>query len=216
MENNNAKNYVEENVYGNVKVVRDSNYQWGVVDLNDNIIVPFGKYAWIDGFNQGLARVRTAGQTISPKQVLMNIDDTLSDENGEVNATITRDALVQYLNKRRKKFPEQFAKWGIINEAGEEVLPVENDEVWNFFGKGRWSTKVKKDDKEWEVYFCDLNPELPDHRRTMSVDDNYDSCDYEEHYEEFAGTYAQDYAGFSDEDISDIFDGDLDAYWNID
>ena len=49
-------------------------------------------------------------------------------------------------------------------------------------------------------------------------DDDY-SCDDDdrcEHYEEFAGTYAQDVAGYSDEDIYDAFDGDPEAYWNID
>lgn len=38
----------------------------------------------------------------------------------------------------------------------------------------------------------------------------------EEHYEEYAGSYAQDVMGFSDEQIDDIFEGDPDAYWNID
>ena len=38
-----------------------------------------------------------------------------------------------------------------------------------------------------------------------------DWCD-----DEFAGTYVHDEAGYSDEDIWDIFDGEPDAYWNID
>lgn len=52
------KNIVENN-YGEVTVVRNSDYEWGVVDNEENIIVPFGKYGWIDGFDNGLARVRT-------------------------------------------------------------------------------------------------------------------------------------------------------------
>ncbi len=42
---------------------------------------------------------------------------------------------------------------------------------------------------------------------------------YEEDYEyesEYAGTYAHDVAGYSDAEINDAFDGDPDAYWNID
>ena len=31
------------------------------LDHKGNEIVPFGKYDWIDGFDQGLARVRTTG-----------------------------------------------------------------------------------------------------------------------------------------------------------
>lgn len=34
--------------------------------------------------------------------------------------------------------------------------------------------------------------------------------------DEYAGTYAHDVAGYSDEDIDTIFDGEPDAYWNID
>ena len=32
----------------------------------------------------------------------------------------------------------------------------------------------------------------------------------------YAGTYAQDIAGFSDDVIDDVFEGDPEAYWNID
>lgn len=35
-------------------------------------------------------------------------------------------------------------------------------------------------------------------------------------FAEYAGYYAQDVMGYSDEEIDDIFDGDPDAYWNID
>ena len=35
-------------------------------------------------------------------------------------------------------------------------------------------------------------------------------------YERYNGTYAQDVAGFSDQDIDDAFDGEPEAYWNID
>ena len=40
--------------------------------------------------------------------------------------------------------------------------------------------------------------------------------DYDEYEDEYAGTYAHDVEGFSDDDIDTIFDGDPDAYWNID
>lgn len=39
-------------------------------------------------------------------------------------------------------------KWGIINEKGEVVLPLEYDSVWKFYGKPELqSTKVVKDNK---------------------------------------------------------------------
>lgn len=50
-------------------------------------------------------------------------------------------------------------------------------------------------------------------------DGDYDdySHDYEEPtYDRYNGSYAQDEMGYSDDDIDTIFDGDPDAYWNID
>jgi hypothetical protein len=35
-------------------------------------------------------------------------------------------------------------------------------------------------------------------------------------YKEYRGSYAQDEMGFSDQTISDAFEGDADNYWNID
>lgn len=35
-------------------------------------------------------------------------------------------------------------------------------------------------------------------------------------YDRYSGSYAQDEAGYSDDDIDTIFDGDPSAYWNVD
>ena len=36
------------------------------------------------------------------------------------------------------------------------------------------------------------------------------------HFADFNGSYAQEVEGYADEDIYDSFDGEPDAYWNID
>lgn len=43
-----------------------------------------------------------------------------------------------------------------------------------------------------------------------------DSCDERPTYGKYAGSYAQDYEGLSDNFIDDVLDGFEDAYWNID
>ena len=49
------------------------------------------------------------------------------------------------------------------------------------------------------------------------LDQDYDSYEMEEStYERYNGSYAQDVEGWSDQDIDEVFDGDPDAYWNID
>lgn len=51
-------------------------------------------------------------------------------------------------------------------------------------------------------------------REEMDSDDFNDS--YGNTYGKYSGTYAQDVAGYSDDVIDDAFDGNPDAYWNID
>ena len=130
--------HLNENTIGEVNVLMDDMYQWGVIDNNGNIIVPFGKYDWIDCFDQGLARVNIR-----------------MPQEGNRYATVK--------------------KWGIINERGEEVLPLIYDEIWNFYGKNRYSTKAVLDEEEYNIYFHDLNPELPVRglRRTYTRRHNY-------------------------------------------
>lgn len=44
----------------------------------------------------------------------------------------------------------------------------------------------------------------------------FDISEEPHHYLRYAGSYAQDNMGYSDEDIDTIFDGEPEAYWNID
>nr|WP_297654907.1 phosphoribosyltransferase [uncultured Prevotella sp.] len=65
----------------------------------------------------------------------------------------------------------------------------------------------------------------PDYNPCFDPGDYYESDDdfnpaecYEEEqtYDCYNGSYAQDVEGWSDQDIDEVFDGDPDAYWNID
>lgn len=106
-------------------------------------------------------------------------------------------------------------KWGIIDVTGKEVLSPIYDAIWNFYGKNRYSTKVIREGISKDVYFCDLNPNLPD-ERPYRVNRSYYRSRYGCSYGEYEGTYAQDVMGYSDEAINDAFEGDPEAYWNID
>ena len=103
-------------------------------------------------------------------------------------------------------------KCGMIDETGNEVLPVEYDEIWNFYGKNRNSTRIVKDDETKKNSLLSLLPKTNEEDEPIyDFDDDYDY-----HYGEYAGSYAQDVMRYSDETIGDAFDGDPDAYWNID
>ena len=165
----------------------NKDYKYGVINALGEEIVPFGTYDWIDGFDRGLARVKI-GRTSSN---LANNDN----------------------------------KWGLIDEQGSVVLPVEYKAIWNFYGKSQYSSIiVTKEDgmntilKDFLVAKGKIGGcnEYNCHSHKSHDDECYGDNNRSEHYEEFADTYAQDVAGYSDEDIYDAFDGDPDAYWNID
>lgn len=103
-------------------------------------------------------------------------------------------------------------KCGIIDMDGNIVLPIEYDQVWTFYKRTdlQYTTIQKKGEPDDRFYFFTPNHKQPSKPNHLPNDRE------ERHYVEFAGTYAQDYAGFSDEDIYDAFDGDPEAYWNID
>lgn len=102
-----------------IYTVENIKYQHGVVDVNGNIIVPFGKYDWIDGFTNGFARVKKG------------------------------KASSNYINNGNK--------WGIIDENGNEVLPVENDSIWNFYNKPQHDIKIENKGTTYSVKFSKLS-----------------------------------------------------------
>lgn len=166
-------------------VVRIIGKGYAVVNADNEVVVPFGKYNYIDGFDQGYARVKLGTTTNGLK------------DSGSL--------------------------WGIINEQGEEVLEPKYSNIWNFYDKSRFDTRVEEDGK---VYEFDLSRGklFPDgHRKALGADmeremenDHLLQKYRERTYDEYAGTYAQDEMGLSDQDIDDAFDGDPDACWNID
>lgn len=48
------------------------------------------------------------------------------------------------------------------------------------------------------------------------MEDDYYYEEDERTYDNYNGSYAQDVEDWSDQDIDDVFEGDPDAYWNID
>lgn len=106
-------------------------------------------------------------------------------------------------------------KWGLINENGDEVLPIEYDDMWSFYGKNRATVRVVKGDVAQNIVLSEILGVVED-QKNGSFSNNYYVDDYGSSYGEYADSYAQDVEGYSDDVIDDAFDGDPDAYWNID
>lgn len=74
------------------------------------------------------------------------------------------------------------------------------------------NNSVNLTEEEYTVYSEKLLEDLTSDQVNRSGYDYYE----EETYYQYRGSYAQDVAGWSDQDIDDAFEGDPDAYWNID
>lgn len=105
-------------------------------------------------------------------------------------------------------------KWGLIDETGKEILPVMYDYIWPFYCRNRFSTKLVKGDFTQNIVLSNLLNRSETHHKDSN--DYSEQNDYGTHYGEYAGYYAQDVEGYSDDVIDDAFEGDPDAYWNID
>lgn len=152
--------------------IQREDYSYGVININGEEIIPFGKYHWIDGFYRGFARVKKGGVS----------NGNVGNEN----------------------------KWGVINESGEEVVPCIYSNIWNFYEKD-YETIIVEDEKCRKYISFDslvekIEPKWPP----------YDTYEERPTYNEYNGSYAQDVMGYSDQVIDDVFEGDPDAYWNID
>lgn len=102
---------------------------------------------------------------------------------------------------------------GVINEQGEVILECNERHIMPFYGRyarqySQYLEKAlkKENPQAYIKYFGKNKGECE-----MDCDDDYGT-----HYGGYSGTYAQDVAGYSDEIINDAFEGDPDAYWNID
>ncbi len=155
--------------------IQRKDYKYGVINLDGEEIIPFGKYGFIDGFYKGLARIK--------------------------------------INKYPNEPFGNGVRWGIINEHGEEVMPCIHNSIWNFYNKNYKSIIVVDNGSQKYIPFNSL---LNNSDNYSSVDYQYNSWDEYETYNEYNGSYAQDVMGYSDQAIGDAFDGDPDAYWNID
>lgn len=97
-----------------------------------------------------------------------------------------------------------------FDDDGEGILfPGDSKSIDTTNEIGEWNDKMSVEYSEYQ---------LPDYYN--DIDDDYDNNHYDSSenrtYGRYAGSYAQDEMGYSDDDIDTLFDGDPSAYWNID
>ncbi len=90
----------------------------------------------------------------------------------------------------------------------EDIIPESRDSELDFFADDESDGEEDWEDDEEDYFDYSFQNNWDDY-------DDYNDYEEEEHYSEFAGTYAQEELGYSDEDIWTIFEGDPDACWNV-
>lgn len=187
----NEANYrkVLQPINSSLYTVQNEQWKWGVVDEDENIIVPFGKYAWIDGFQNGLAKVIGHDDNTSPNHLNIDLENIGSwDDNDDNNANSTF---------------EPRAEQGIIDEDGTEVLPLEYT-VWKFYGKTFPNIKAFKNEIEYKFSYAEL--------KSGSINDNDDDDDddyYDDDFRNYSDDSDHDYLGDSWDAMTDGQYGDM-------
>ena len=101
-------------------------------------------------------------------------------------------------------YDDNLQKYGFLNSRGELQIPCTFD---------------SGDDFHEGIAYVEL------YGKVIPIDEGGDRIEAEHDkpidgesisYEKYSGSYAQDEMGYSDDDIDTIFDGDPNAYWNID
>ena len=181
----------EQQTPNSVFTIKDSANRYSVVNANGDTIIPFGYYLYISPFQHGLARMKTGDRFMGTR----SFDGSLPEE------------ALEY-------------KWGIIDSNGKEVVLPVYDYIRGFDRSRQIAVPAKKGGQDCLLSLKGLSREydafLNVPARSGGFFAGLQNRKPRAHFDEFQGTYAQEVEGYSDEDIYDAFDGEPDAYWNID
>lgn len=101
-------------------------------------------------------------------------------------------------------YDDDLERYGYIDYGGELVIPC------NYNSGSDFCNGLASVERYGEYFAIDEGGDKIEAEYDKPIDNEYSS------YEKYKGSYAQDEMGYSDDDIDTIFDGDPDAYWNID
>ena len=89
----------------NLYTVQNNHFEYAVLNIDGTEVVPFGKYNWIDGFDNGLARVRIGNVTNGQKE--NGNKWGMINENGKVGVPLEYDDIWAFYGKKRHscKYP---------------------------------------------------------------------------------------------------------------
>ena len=198
-------------------IAQNSNKMWGIIDNCNNVICDFDYLDYFPNNNPLFSWKPNKESEIfvcDKGKVLVNIN------NGE-RISEFYDSIFWYENNSFCRVGKD-GKYGIATASGEVVIPCIYERIYGLYhnDNGYQANDVIFDGVHGKIVNNDFKKDpIPNH---SSVEDTHRNNTYEPispeppTYVRYAGSYAQDEMGYSDDDIDTVLDGNPDAYWNID
>ena len=216
----------------------EKNEKWGIIALNGNIILPInynyfkpsrtnffnypsdfekGNFDFIIFSNDTCHTIYCTynDEIRAGFESVVICEDSIAVKKDGKYGFIGKDGrnITPIIYQNLKPFKNGFAalqkenKWGLIDIEGNIVLAFDYEQIFTGFYE---ITCIKNNIPEFFRINKGIIVKDITHRKDIFIDNEHPT------YGKYAGSYAQDEMGYSDDDIDTIFDGDPDAYWNID
>lgn len=196
---------------------RDQKYK--VVDLSsEEETIPYGEYTFIQPNGRFLEVSNGHGKGLI--DVHNNIIIPLC------HTWISREECGAFRVIVDEKIEDNIKKsYGLFDADGTVLIPLQECRISPLKYPNNPQVDVYDSDGHHKYLLSDLREEAAarmadddeeEYEEDYEEYEDYDYDDYGTHFGRYAGTYAQDVAGYSDDVIDDVFEGDPDAYWNID
>lgn len=183
-------------------IVRNRDNKWGIVDAANNIISDFIYTGYVKHLRSPLIYKTSA--------------EIFLDDDGYVLVSLSNGVQLtshyEYIHFDGWHYKVQNkGKRGVYDKDGLCIIPCEYDYIGPLIG----NIYVRKNGMEGYItngtfIQNEQNGEKKSIIGTVSTPKDRAT------YNNYHGSYAQDEMGYSDDEIDTIFDGDPDAYWNID
>jgi hypothetical protein len=210
-------------------VVENLKGQWAVVDREEKVIVPYGKYDWIDGFRNGFARVKQ-GKTINGKTGEGKLWGIINADGKEILPVVFPNI---------HSFVDELNDYTTIKKDYITVELFEEEEVESIYTEGVFSplpcpsrvrqisfeslntptaciglvginlaSVMRKEKEKYLKRIEEYNKDLPEmrkiHKKNLYNKPDYDPYDNREWLHRYDGS------------TDDAYEGDPDARWNTD
>ena len=194
-------------------VVQNSDKKWGVINKRNKIICNFD---FIDYYQNREPSFHSEPNKTSAIFVTEKGKVLLDLKTGKTISDYYEGII--WIDNNSFCRIEKEGKFGLMAANGDIYVPCIYEQIYKVHinEKGCQAKDVKLDGVHGKIINGEFKPVIDYQEERKCNSRKTNPSKDRPTYERYAGSYAQDEAGYSDDDIDTIFDGDPNAYWNID